>query len=70
MEHGASYKLLFSHARMVEEALGRSDVGSHPRVDALEGLPTRKSLLPAIRENIRDFVVTTLTARGKAAAAT
>jgi threonine synthase len=47
----------------ITEALGREDLGHHPRVDALSGLPSRSERLPADRETIRNYVVKTLSAR-------
>ncbi|MEW6277969.1 MAG: threonine synthase [Candidatus Eremiobacterota bacterium] len=40
----------------IREATGRDDLARHPRVEALEGLPTRCTVLDASEQAVRDYL--------------
>jgi threonine synthase len=48
----------------VARATGRSDLARHPLTDALAGLPTRRTVLPASVSEIRQFVESHVLAGG------
>ena len=41
---------------VIEQAVGRPDLARHPRLDALDGMPTRCDVLPASADAVRDYI--------------